>query len=98
MANMDDTPSFLRRIQAGQYLKSKYGFSSEKSLGKYATEGALRFARLEQAQDRPSFTSWPISTRGLSRKSAPPVNPRVTTPPTLCTSARRADRGALPSS
>ena len=36
---MDDAPSFLRRREAGQYLKDKYGFCSDRSLGKYATVG-----------------------------------------------------------
>lgn len=36
---MDDAPSFLRRKEAGAYLKSKYGFCSDRSLGKYATVG-----------------------------------------------------------
>jgi hypothetical protein len=34
-----DAPSFLRRREAGQYLKDKYGFCSDRSLGKYATVG-----------------------------------------------------------
>jgi hypothetical protein len=36
---MDTAPSFFRRKQAGQYLKSKYGFCSEKGLGGFATLG-----------------------------------------------------------
>jgi len=36
---MDDIPSFLRRKEAGAYLKSKYGFCSDRALGKYATVG-----------------------------------------------------------
>jgi hypothetical protein len=36
---MDDAPSYLRRREAGQYLKDKYGFCSDRSLGKYATVG-----------------------------------------------------------
>jgi hypothetical protein len=39
MAIMDDAPSFLRRKEAGAYLKSKYGFCSDRALGKYATVG-----------------------------------------------------------
>lgn len=30
---------FLRRAEAGQYLKQKYGFGSGKTLAKFATEG-----------------------------------------------------------
>ncbi|WP_036285631.1 hypothetical protein [Methylocystis sp. ATCC 49242] len=33
------TQQFLRRKQAGEYLKSKYGFGSEKTLAKLATVG-----------------------------------------------------------
>jgi hypothetical protein len=36
---MDDVPSFLRRKEAGEYLRTKFGFCSDRSLGKYATDG-----------------------------------------------------------
>jgi hypothetical protein len=32
-------PQFLRRKEAGKYLKEKYGFASERVLGKLASEG-----------------------------------------------------------
>jgi hypothetical protein len=51
---MDDTPSFLRRKEAGQYLKSKYGFSSDKSLGKLATVGSgPEFRKVGQGRTSP---------------------------------------------
>jgi len=34
-----DTAQFLRRKAAGEYLKSKYGFGSDKTLAKLASVG-----------------------------------------------------------
>ena len=36
---MNAQPQFLRRKQAGEYLKARYGFGSEKTLAKLATVG-----------------------------------------------------------
>jgi hypothetical protein len=48
---MDAMPIFLRRKDAAQYLRQKYGFSSEKSLSKLASVGGgPEFRRVGQGQ------------------------------------------------
>ena len=68
MANMGDTTSFLRRKEAGEYLKSKYGFCSDRALGKYATTGggpefrkAGIFPRSPVVYERAKLDEWALA-------------------------------------
>jgi hypothetical protein len=70
---MDDAPSFLRRREAGQYLKDKYGFCSDRALGKLATTGggpefrkAGPFPRSPVIYERRALDAW-----ALGKLSAP---------------------------
>ena len=67
---MDDA-SFLRRREAGKYLKDKYGFCSDRALGKLATTGggpefrkAGIYPRSPVVYERAALDLWALSKIG----------------------------------
>lgn len=63
---------YLRRKQAGEYLKSQYGFGSEKSLAKLATVGGgpLFHKAANAAIYRPEdLDSWALAKIGKAQRS-----------------------------
>ena len=65
-------PQFLRRKAAGVYLRSKYGFGSEKSLAKLASVGGgpeFRKAGPFALYEPSVLDAWAISKIGRPRRS-----------------------------
>lgn len=63
---------FLRRKAAGEYLKSKYGFGSEKTLAKLACLGGgpiFRKASNAALYAPEDLDAWALSKIGAPRKS-----------------------------
>ena len=63
---------YLRRKQAGEYLKSRYGFGSEKTLAKLAVVGGgpLFHKAANAAIYRPEdLDAWALSKIGAPQKS-----------------------------
>jgi hypothetical protein len=65
---MDSSPSFLRRKEAGEYVKQKYGFSSGRALGTLATIGggppfrkAGTFPRSPVVYERAALDAWALA-------------------------------------
>jgi hypothetical protein len=66
------TPQFLRRKAAGEYLKSKYGFGSERTLAKLACLGGGPLFRkaANAAIYRPEdLDAWALAKIGAPQKS-----------------------------
>jgi hypothetical protein len=78
---------YLRRKQAGEYLKSKYGFGSEKTLAKLACIGGgpeFRKAGPAAIYEPPKLDEWALSKIGAPQRStsdapapAAPFGPRT---------------------
>lgn len=63
---------YLRRKAAGEYLKSKYGFGSEKTLAKLATIGGgpLFYKATNAALYRPEdLDAWALAKIGKAQRS-----------------------------
>jgi len=63
---------FLRRKAAGQYLKSKYGFGSEKTLAKLATIGGgpvFHKAGAAALYEPQALDEWAMAKVGAARRS-----------------------------
>lgn len=66
------SPQYLRRKAAGEYLKAKYGFGSEKTLAKLATIGGgpLFHKAAKAAIYKPEdLDAWAQSKIGAPQKS-----------------------------
>jgi hypothetical protein len=66
---------FLRRKQAGEYLKTKYGFGSEKTLAKLACVGGgpqFRKAGTATLYEPSALDTWALSKIGAP-KGRPPI-------------------------
>jgi hypothetical protein len=69
---------FLRRKQAGEYLKEKYGFGSEKTLAKLACVGGgpeFRKAANAALYEPPKLDEWAIAKIGPARCSTSDERP-----------------------
>ena len=69
---MNGTPLFLRRKAAGEYLKSKYGFGSEKTLAKLATVGGgptFRKAANAAIYAPEALDAWALERIGAPQRS-----------------------------
>jgi hypothetical protein len=63
---------FLRRKQAGEYLKTKFGFGSEKSLAKLACVGGgpvFRKAGVAALYEAEALDAWATSKIGPAQAS-----------------------------
>jgi hypothetical protein len=63
---------FLRRKAAGEYLKSKYGFGSEKTLAKLASIGGgpeFRKAGAAVIYEIPKLDEWALAKIGAPQRS-----------------------------
>jgi hypothetical protein len=63
---------YLRRKQAGEYLKAKFGFGSEKTLAKLACIGGgpeFRKAGAAAIYEPPKLDEWALSKIGEPRRS-----------------------------
>lgn len=63
---------YLRRKQAGEYLKAKFGFGSEKTLGKLATVGGgpiFRKAANAAIYKPEDLDAWALAKIGAPQKS-----------------------------
>ncbi|WP_292530593.1 hypothetical protein [Methylocystis sp.] len=66
------TPQFLRRKAAGEYLKSKYGFGSERTLAKLACLGGgplFRKAANAAIYAPEDLDAWAVAKIGAPQKS-----------------------------
>jgi hypothetical protein len=67
-----ETVHFLRRKAAGEYLKSRYGFGSEKTLAKLATIGggpSYRKAGSAVLYEPEELDAWAIARIGRPQRS-----------------------------
>jgi hypothetical protein len=67
-----NNPTFLRRKAAGEYLKSKFGFGSEKSLAKLASVGGgpeFRKAGTAALYEMEALDRWAMSRIGRPQSS-----------------------------
>jgi hypothetical protein len=66
------TAQYLRRKQAGEYLKAKYGFGSEKTLAKLACLGGgpeFRKAANAAIYEPAKLDEWALAKIGPSQRS-----------------------------
>ena len=69
---------FLRRKQAGEYLKTKYGFGSEKTLAKLACVGGgpqFRKAGTAALYEPSALDTWALSKIGAPQRSTSDTEP-----------------------
>jgi hypothetical protein len=69
-------PQFLRRKAAGEYLKTKYGFGSEKTLAKLASVGGgptFRKATNAAIYAPDDLDAWALSKIGTPQRSTSDV-------------------------
>jgi len=67
---------FLRRKQAGEYLRAKYGFGSEKTLAKLACVGGgpeFRKAANAAIYEPAKLDEWALAKIGAPRRSTSDV-------------------------
>jgi hypothetical protein len=69
---------FLCRKQAGEYLKTKYGFGSEKTLAKLACVGGgpqFRKAGTATLYEPSALDTWALSKIGAAKRSTSDTGP-----------------------
>ncbi|KAF2990046.1 hypothetical protein OGR47_17505 [Methylocystis sp. MJC1] len=69
---MSNAPQFLRRKSAGEYLKQKYGFGSEKTLAKLACLGGgpeFRKAGVVTLYEPAKLDEWALAKIGAPIRS-----------------------------
>lgn len=69
---MTNNPQFLRRRDAGVYLKNKFGFGSEKTLAKLASVGGgpvFRKAGVAALYEPDALDQWALAKIGAPQSS-----------------------------
>lgn len=72
-----NSPPYLRRKKAGEYLKQKYGFGSEKTLAKLACVGGgpeFRKAANAALYEPAKLDEWALAKIGAPQKSTSDVD------------------------